>query len=52
VGLNLSGSIKGKVQSSCKHDNEDLGLTGGEGGGGDVSKFLYKVLEMESASSS
>jgi hypothetical protein len=50
VGLDLSGSIKGKVQSSCKHGNEDFGLTGVVGG--DLSKFLYKVLEMESASSS
>ena len=49
MGLDLFGPIEGKVQSSYKHGNENFGLTGG---GGTVSKFEYKVLEMELASSS
>jgi hypothetical protein len=33
VGLDLSGSIKRRVQSCGKHGKEDLGLTGGGGVG-------------------
>jgi hypothetical protein len=40
VGLDLSGPIQGKVQGPYKNGNDEWGLTGG---GGEGSKFAYKV---------